>query len=234
MRRGITASDREIDTALAAARRQYRTREAFDEAQRRAGVSAAQLRREIDRLVVIQKAYAESVTAACQVTRADAEAFYTSNPGRFVIPEQIQVFAITIGVDPSSTAAGWAEAKKRALDVRRRLEAGAPFEAMAREYSSDPSRDRGGDMGFVHRGSLADEFEDALKDLRPGEISEVVQTLYGYHIVRIGEIRPAAQQPFAGIAERIESDLSSMRCAEQADAWSARLRAAASIEIFPR
>ena len=71
---------------------------------------------------------------------------------------------------------------------------------MARTHSTDKTRESGGDMGFVHRGSLTDEFEQALRDLKPGGVSPVIQTLYGFHIVRVASIRPPEQKALPEVA----------------------------------
>lgn len=229
--RGIAASASEIDAAIAAARKRYTTVQAFDEAQRRAGVTPTQLRGEVARAIVVQKAYDRTVTDACQVSAADSERYFREHPDRFVVPEQLHVYAITIGVDPSSTPKQWDEARVRAGDVVKKLRAGAAFDAMARAYSTDKSKDTGGDMGFVHRGSLTDAFEKTLRPMKPGQVSDVVQSLYGFHIVRLAEVKPPQAQTFSEVSARLRTDLTSTRCVELSDAWTARLRARASIVI---
>jgi peptidyl-prolyl cis-trans isomerase D len=115
--------------------------------------------------------------------------------------------------------------------VRLKIQRGASFADMARTYSTDPSKTTGGDMGFVHRGSLNDEFERVLRDLAPNQTSDVVQTLYGYHIVRVTEIRAPQRKTFGEVAAQIENDLTSQRCADLQQAWLTRLRAEASIVV---
>ena len=86
-------------------------------------------------------------------------------------------------------------------------------------------------MGFVHRGSLTDEFEQALRDLKPGGVSPVIQTLYGFHIVRVASIRPPEQKALPEVAAGIQKDLTNKRCADTEAAWTARLRASATIVL---
>jgi len=171
------------------------------------------------------------VTEKCQVSQGEASSFFTANPERFVEPEQLHIFAITIGVDPSSTASQWAASKTRAEDVRQQLTAGASFDELARKYSTDPSKASGGDMGFVHRGSLSDKFEQIASATAPGRTSDVVETLYGYHIVRVTETRPPQKRTFADIGASLQRDLTATRCAETRDAWLTRLRSAATIVL---
>ena len=231
LRRGVVVRSGDVEKALARAAARYPGRQAFLDALRRAGATLADARREIRRSFVIEKVRARAVLAKCGVTRPDALSYFTSNTDRFVVPEQLHVYAITISVDPGGSGQEWADARSRAEEVLRQVRSGAPFEEMARTYSTDPSRTSGGDMGLVHRGSLTPEFEAATQDLEPGQVSGVVQTIYGYHIVRVSDILPPRQQTFEEAAADIQKDLGAKRCVEMSDAWLGRLRAAAAIRV---
>jgi peptidyl-prolyl cis-trans isomerase C len=231
VRQGITITTAQVDERLAELTRQYGGTRQLDEAERRNGVTMPQLKREIRRALTIQEAFARTVTATCQVGREEAAQFFRDNPDRFVRPEQVHIYAITIGVDPSSTAAKWAEAKARAEDVLGRIRRGASFEKMAQTYSTDPSNTKGGDMGYFHRGTLNDDFEKAASRLKIGQASDVIQTLYGYHIVRVADVRPSERKTFTDVSAELQKDLTARRCTEVENAWAARLRAHANVEL---
>ena len=179
LRLRLTPSDAEVNAGLARAVAGYKSRDAFDQAMRRSGASMSEVLQEIRRALVIRNAYQRAVDSQCQASGDEAAAFFAANPDRFMVPERLHVYVVTIGVDPGAPARQWADAKAKAEDVARQIRQGASFEDMARKYSTDPARSAGGDMGFVHRGSLADEIEQALRGLKPGAVSAVVQTLYG-------------------------------------------------------
>lgn len=231
VRQGLAPSAAEVDAGLRTVRDRYATREAFDAARRASGASVEDVRREIRRTLIVQKAFDHAVTARCQVGAEEAARFYADNPGRFVVPEQLHVYAISFGVDPGAPAKAWSDAKAKAEQVLGQIKNGASFEEMARRHSTDKTRESGGDMGLVHRGSLADEFEQALRDLKPGGVSPVIQTLYGFHVVRVAAIRPPEQKALPEVAASIQKDLTKQRCAETAAAWTARLRASATIVL---
>jgi len=231
VRRGIVVTPVEVDRRLAALTRQYGGPKSLAQAEQRSGVTRSQLRREVRRALTIEKTFARTVTARCQVRREEAAQFFRDNPDRFLQPEQLHVYAITIGVDPSSAAPRWAEAKAQADEVLASLRRGASFEEMARTHSTDPSKASGGDMGFVHRGSLNEDFEQATRDLPVGQASDVIRTLYGYHIVRVADIRAARRKTFSEVSADLQKDLSARKCTELGDAWTARLRAGAVVEI---
>ncbi len=83
-----------------------------------------------------------------------------------------------------------AEAQKKAEDVLAKLKAGGKFEDLAKEYSADPgSAEQGGDLGWFGKGTMVKEFEDAAFALQPGEMSGLVKTNFGYHIIRVDEVK---------------------------------------------
>lgn len=232
IRRGLTAADADVQAAWKQTVARYGGPTAFAEALRKAGIDRTAVRREIERQLVLEKSYATAVLNRCAVTREDAARFFRENPDRFVEPEQLHVFAVTIAVDPSSNAAQWRDAKTRAEQARRALDAGAPFADVARTYSTDASRDKGGDLGFVHRGSLASPFEDIVKALPAGRPSDVVESIYGYHVVLVSEVRPPRRKTFEQVSSTLVKDLAARRCGERRTSWIASLRAAARIETL--
>lgn len=143
-----------------------------------------------------------------------ALAEYRANPDKFMTPEQVRVRHILI--DARSC-----DAEKQIAQLLEQARApGADFAALAQQYSQDPgSAKRGGDLGLFERGRMAPEFDKAAFSLtKPGEVSDVVRTQFGFHIIRLEERRPAAREPF----EKIRDPL--MRDIEQREARSRRNR----------
>jgi parvulin-like peptidyl-prolyl isomerase len=231
VRLNVRVAPAEVEQALDRARKAYRDPNAFERARRASGATLPQLRASILRALMIQKAYAQVVSSRCLITETDAAAYYRENTTRFVMPEQVRISLITIGVDPSAPRPEWERARRKAEDVARRLAAGAAFDALAREYSTDASKLKGGDLGFVHRGQLVDEFERALNGLGTGKVTPVIQTIYGFHLLRLVDRRPAVQKSFADMKATIVRDLTETRCGQASADWSNRLRAAAHVEI---
>src|SRR5262249_49494683 len=231
MRLKVHVAEGDVDEALARAKKGYRDEQEFERARKASGATLPQIRASILRALMIQRVCDDEVGAGCRVTEAQAAAFYRDNPARFVLPEQLRVSLISIGVDPSAPPADWEKARQKTRDLAQRIAGGAPFDALAREFSSDESRGKGGDLGFVHRGQLIDEFERALRDLTPGRVSAVVQTIYGFHLLRLVETRPPAQKAFADVKAAIVRDLTETRCAQASAAWSKSLRARARVVI---
>ena len=141
-----------------------------------------------------------------------ALADYRANPDKFMTPEQVRVRHILI--DARSC-----DAEKQIAQLLEQARApGADFAVLAQRYSQDPgSAKRGGDLGFFERGKMAPEFDKAAFALtKPGEVSDVVRTQFGFHIIRLEERRPAAREPFEKVRDPLVRDI------EQREARSRR------------
>jgi peptidyl-prolyl cis-trans isomerase C len=128
---------------------------------------------------------------------AVAEERYRIKPEEFREPEQVRASHVLVDTKTRSDD----EALARAEEVRSKALAGADFAVLADEFSDDPSaKSNGGDLGFFVRGRMAKPFEDAAFALeKPGAISPVVKTQFGYHVIVLREKRPARQKPFAEV-----------------------------------
>ena len=136
--------------------------------------------------------------------------------------------------DPSAGSTRWQDAKAKAERLRAQLLNGAPFDELARTNSTDPAAKNGGDMGYVHRGALTDEFERATHGLAVRTPSEVVQSLYGFHIVEIVDVAPPARKTFPDVAADLQRDLTSTRCDTLKREWIASLRARSTVVVQGR
>ncbi len=147
----------------------------------------------------------EAAAQNVNVTDEQLRELYQQKITDYQTPEERRASHILIPV--SRDASEEERKKQRALaeDIRGQLaESPGRFAALAKKHSQDPgSAERGGDLGFVQRGFMVKEFEDAVFSMKPGEISQPVLTQYGFHIIRLDEIKPVKTTPF----EQVRADL---------------------------
>ena len=146
---------------------------------------------------------ATSATPDTTATDKLAETIYKAEPQRFTVPGQTRARHILIqgGTTP--------EARAQADKLLAELKAGADFEALAKAHSADPgSAAKGGDLGFFPKGRMVKPFEEALDALQnPGDLSGVVQSNFGYHIIRLEERQPAGTKPFDEVREQLRAEV---------------------------
>ena len=151
----------------------------------------------------------EDVARKVAVPEDQARAFYEQNMSRWGQPEKRRASHILIAVPHGASAADGEQARQLAESVLAKVRAHpADFPALARQYSKDPgSASKGGDLGWFGRGMMVKPFEDAVFSLKEGETSALVQTDFGFHIIRVTGIEPAKTKPFAEVKDQIESEL---------------------------
>ncbi|MEO3474840.1 peptidylprolyl isomerase [Roseomonas sp. CAU 1739] len=164
---------------------------------------------------------------------AAARRWYAAHPDRFGAPDLWEASHILIAADPEDDEAR-ATARGAAEDILGRLQADATlFAALARQHSDCPSREEGGHLGQVARGSTVPEFEAALAALEPGQLcATVVASRYGMHVVTLHAHAPARLPPFEAVAERVAADLRAQSWHEGVRQFIAVLAAHARIEGF--
>ena len=156
----------------------------------------------------LARMYLLDITKDIKVTDEDIKQYYNANKGKFKIPERVKASHILIKVSQDATEQVREQAKKRISDILRRLKKGEGFKKLAKEYSEDKgSKDKGGDLGYFTRGRLAKAFEDAAFSLKPGEISGIVKTKFGYHIIKVLDKKPATIQPLEKVRGSIKKEL---------------------------
>jgi peptidyl-prolyl cis-trans isomerase D len=145
-------------------------------------------------------------------TDAELQAVYNSSLDRFRSPERVKVRHILITTDASTTDA---QAQAKAADILKQLKAGADFAELAKKYSKDPgSASKGGDVDFITRGQMVKPFEDAAFSLKPGELSGLVKTTYGYHILQVEAREDAHIKPFAEVKDVLTSEYKKKQSAD--------------------
>lgn len=231
-RDGIVASDQDVDLALTRTIEQFKTREAFVRRIARDGFDERGYREYVRRLLSADRAAQLLVEAKIAVTEDEVEQFYRANARLFSRPEQVRLREILVRVPPPAGPEQREVARTRIDSIRTRLLAGEDFGDLARRLSELPTRQWGGALDPVARGQLGAPLDEAAFRLRPGEISDVIETGAGFHLLKLDERLPAATVPLAAARDRIRQHLSEVRGREVLDREVAALRAASTVEIL--
>ena len=164
-----------------------------DEAQfqaelKQAGMTEADLRRDIERRMLIEQVQRQEVTSKISATEEESREYFETHRAEFTTPSEIMLREILIEVPTSDRGVNVAqddEARARAEEVRQRLLKGEPFPRLAAEVSSSPSKANGGLIGPIHLDELAPQLQQLLGTLKVGDVADVVRTTRGYQILKL-------------------------------------------------
>jgi peptidyl-prolyl cis-trans isomerase D len=156
--------------------------------------------------------------ATAKPTDAQMQAFYREHvEDRFTDADEVRARHILIKIDPGADEAAKSKARAEADDLLKQVRAGGDFEALAKAHSKDPgSAAKGGDLGFFPRGRMVPTFDAAAFALAPGQVSEVVETPFGFHIIKVEEKKAGGVRPFEAVRDQIEKELTAERSLELA------------------
>ena len=116
--------------------------------------------------------------------------------------------------------------------IKQRLKAGHDFAALAKEFSQGPSSTKGGDLGYFARGQMVTPFEDAAFSLKPGEVSDIVETKFGYHIIKVVDKKPETTISYDEVRERLGLYLKGEKTKKEIRIYVKRLEDNANVERF--
>ncbi len=146
----------------------------------------------------------KEVVAKISVSEDDMKLFYKAHQEDFKAPEMVRARHILIKVDKSASEDDKKKAKDKAEGILKRIKSGEDFAKLASEFSDDPgSKTKGGDLGLFQRGKMVPAFEEVAFSLNAGEVSDVVETRFGFHLIKVEEKKEAAIEPYDKVKEKI-------------------------------
>lgn len=188
--RRIAVADAEIEDRLTQIKTQFPNEEAFKKALAAQNETLDAVKAEIRKGMAMTKLMDQEVTNKVVIDPRQVSDFYASNPDKFKEPESISASHILIRVPQGADEKTKAAARTRAEGLHKRAAGGEDFAALAKATSEDTgSAPNGGSLGFFTRGQMVPLFEQAAFALKPGEVSAVIETQFGFHIIKGGDHR---------------------------------------------
>jgi peptidyl-prolyl cis-trans isomerase C len=230
--RGITVTDQEIDERIAEIRKQVPNDEAFQQALKQRQMTVGDLRNETRTEILVNKTMESEIASKVVVSQADLDEYYKQNPDQFKQPEQLRASHILFSVDSSATADFRKTTRDQAEGVLKRAKAGEDFAALAKQYSKDGSAQQGGDLNFFPRGQMVPAFDQAAFALKPGEISGIVETQFGFHIIKATEYKPERIVPLAEVSDRLSGFLRQRKQQQLVQQFVESLKAKYKVEVL--
>lgn len=228
----VKGLEKEVDAKLAQGKAQFKDEKDFVKAIKELDMDEKDFREYTRRDLLIAHFVEAEFVAKTVVSDAEIRAFYDKNQDKFKQDEAVKASHILIGADEKASADEKKKALEKAEKLHKELAGGADFAALAKANSTCPSSQQGGDLGFFGKGQMVPEFEKAAFALKPGELSDVVETKFGYHIIKLTEKKPAGIVDFKDVKGKIAEYLKGQKINEAIQKYIAEARKSAKIEIF--
>ncbi len=231
-KRGFSATAADVDEAISNMVSRLPGDMKIDDMLSRMGVTMEEARKELSDGLVINKLI-DDVTKGIEVAEDAVKKFYEENAKYFEQPEQVEASHILIKIDPADATNETAKAvaKAKAEGLRAQILAGTNFADLAAAHSDCPSSAQGGSLGYFGRGQMVKPFEEAAFTLGTNEVSEVVETQFGFHVIKVTGKKAASKTPIDEVRERIKEHLSGEQKSELFDKFVEELKGKAKIFI---
>jgi peptidyl-prolyl cis-trans isomerase C len=222
--------------AILAAQRQPVSLEEFKKARAESGQSFDEVKEQVRKGMTYQKVMEAQWAGKINITEEDAKKYYDENPTKFEVKEQVRASHILIKTDTTDSEADpnqvKAEAKAKIQGLLEQIKGGADFAELAKANSDCPSAARGGDLNFFARGQMVPPFEKAAFALELGKVSDIVETQFGYHIIKVTDHKDASTTSFEQAKNSLIRQLTQNKQKELANKYIESLKAAANI-VYP-
>lgn len=224
--RNVSVSDADIEGSLKEMRSKFPNEEEFKKALAARGMTVEKLRSDARVDMSINKMMDTELASKPLPTDTQVREFYDKNPDKF---ETARASHILFKVDEKADDATKKKALAEAQAVLKQVKGGADFAGLAKKHSADGSAQQGGDLGVFNKGQMVPAFDQAVFSMLPGQISDIVTTQFGHHIIKVTD---RAAVPFDQVGPKIKEFLTEQQKRERAQAFIDSLKQKAKIEVF--
>lgn len=217
---GMKSDKAKVDAQMEKFKKRFKSKDAYKAALEREGVTEEKVRAAVEKELLIQAAIAKMVSDPSRVSEAELKGYYEKNASKFKQPETVKMRIIST------------KDEQKARDILVKLKDGDDFGDLAYNMSEDDYRVKGGDLGYIHRGRMLPEIEDAAFKLKAGELSEPIKADNRWYIIKVEDKKPEHQMSFEEVKGRLKKELETERAAELKKKWIDEMRSKAKIEIL--
>ena len=232
LKNGIKTDDQAVNAQLDKMKKNFPGDAEYQKALEMMNTSETDLRANIAQSMVIQQLIESKITPQIQITDAQTKEFYDTHPELFKKPEQVKASHILIKADESASDEDKAKARKKIEDVQAKLKKGEKFDDLAKQYSEGPSNTKGGDLGYFSRGQMVKPFEDAAFSMKKGEVSDIVVTRFGYHLIQVMDKKPESTTGYEDVKSQIGDHMKKEKMIENVNAYIEKIKAGAKIQVL--
>jgi peptidyl-prolyl cis-trans isomerase C len=204
---GIEVDNEKIENEINKLKAQFESQEDFRKKIASSDYTEDSLRQEMVENMAIRQLIEEKIESKISVSDKELENYFKENQAEFEVPEQVHARHILIKTGPEASDEQKNEARKKIDEIQKKLDDGGDFAELAKEHSACQSGKQGGDLGYFGHGQMVESFDKAAFALEPGEISDVVESRFGYHLIKVEDKKPAGKKEYEDVKESIRQKL---------------------------
>ncbi|NVL90657.1 MAG: peptidylprolyl isomerase [Desulfobacterales bacterium] len=231
-KRGVKVDEESINEQLKTLKKQFASEKAFRNILTEMNLSEDAIKSQFMQDGAIQEFIDKEFVEKITISNKETKTYYRNNRNLFKRPEQVRASHILVSVDPKGDASQKAEALKKIEKVQRRLHQGEDFSALAKKFSQCPSSAQGGDLGYFKQGQMVKPFENAAFALKSGAVSDIVETRFGYHLIKVVDKKPESIIGYKEVKNELGQYLKQEKVQKEVGLYVGKLKEKAKVERF--
>ncbi len=232
MNQGIKIDKKTVDNKFNQLKAGFPSSADYEKMLKEMDVTEKEIKSSIEQNLAVQELIDKKIAPTVVVTDKETRAFYDAHPEYFKKGEQVKASHILVKSDPLGKEEDKVKARKKIREIQDKVKKGEDFAELAKKYSEGPSGARGGDLGYFSRGDMVKPFEEAAFKLKAGEVSDIVVTKFGYHIIKVFDKKPASTITYKEAKPKITNFMKREKIRDEVNNHIEKLRKAAKIETF--
>jgi peptidyl-prolyl cis-trans isomerase C len=229
---GLLVEEEIVDQQYELMKRMYPDPKTFAEKLSAVNLSETEMKLQVERGLLIRRLIQEKVVSRAQTTEDESLAFYEKNKNQFKQPEMVRAQHILVSFPPNIPTGRKQEAREKLEKIKKRIKRGESFSALANKFSDDPNGKNGGELGYFDRDKMVEPFSKAAFSLAVNEVSDVLETEYGFHLIKVLDKQPERIPAFGEIKEDITQLIVQKKIANGIKSYIKILRDKAKIKKF--
>lgn len=224
---GVEIKEALLEEQLAEVKEKFGSIEEFEEALKSEGINLEQYKEEFNKQLTIRAIIERDVVSKIKVRPQEVVTYFNNHQDEFVNPEEVRIAHLLINAKENPV-----EAREKAEEAYKQLQAGTDFTEITKKYSDGPRAEEGGDLGFIPISQLKPELVEVIAVLKDGEYSKIIETKNGYHIILLKNRQQSQDQKLSEIWDSLEDKLFRERLQEKHNEWIVSLKAKAHIQVL--
>jgi peptidyl-prolyl cis-trans isomerase C len=226
----VAVKGADIDTELENIKKRFGSDENYKKFLESQGMKESDLKDRARQNLLIKGLIDRDISGKTAVTSQEAKTYYDSHPDEFKVPERVRARHIIVLVPDKTPAKAKDEALAKIKEAEKLIKKGEDFAEVAKKFSQDGAAQRGGDLGYFSQGQMVPEFEKVAFSLKPGKVSSIVETKFGYHLIKVEDHQKATTQGFPEVEKKLLDNLKGQKTQKELQAYVKDLTEKAKIE----